>query len=123
MPVRQRIKRTADFQAVRQNGWKNGRSHFFLQILVQDAAQGNPVRKLGVIASRRVGNAVARNRCKRLMREVFRRCEDQLPHRCEVVMVARGECAKAGYKEVEADFLQLMERFNLWQARQTASSD
>lgn len=123
MPVRQRIKRTADFQAVRERGWKNGSSHFFLQILVQDVAQGAPSRKVGVIASRRVGNAVARNRCKRLMREVFRRCEGMLPHRCEVVMVARAECVKAGYQEVEADFLQLIERFNRWHERQTASSD
>lgn len=117
VPARQRIKRTADFEAVRASGWKNSSRHFFLQIDATPASAGFERRRLGVIASRRVGNAVVRNRCKRLMREVFRRRQELLPAHCDVVMVARSECAEAGYSEVESSFVGLAERFNKWHAK------
>jgi len=45
--------------------------------------------RLGVVASKRVGNAVARNRGKRLVREWFRRCET-LPEADVVVILRSG---------------------------------
>jgi ribonuclease P protein component len=47
--------------------------HFLLlasKRAVQECASG---ARFGIVASRKVGNAVVRNRCKRLLRELFRR--------------------------------------------------
>jgi ribonuclease P protein component len=41
--------------------------------------------RFGIVASRKVGNAVVRNRCKRLLRELFRR--HTLPNDVDVVVV------------------------------------
>jgi ribonuclease P protein component len=45
--------------------------------------------RLGVVASRKVGPAVARNRAKRLVREAFRRNPDIFPKDLDVVIVVR----------------------------------
>ncbi len=45
--------------------------------------------RLGVVASRRVGNAVQRNRAKRLLREVYRRRRSGFYGPFDVVLVAR----------------------------------
>lgn len=65
--------------------------------------------RLGIVASRRVGGAVIRNRAKRRLREIFRR---DLPSRAaaasrafDVVAIARRELVDAPFAAAEADFV------------------
>lgn len=55
------------------------------------AVPGDGLARVAVVASRRVGNAVTRNRAKRVLREAAR----QLPWRpaTDVVLIARAACA------------------------------
>ena len=48
-----------------------------------------PPARLGVVASRKVGPAVTRNRAKRLVREVFRRNPSVFPAGFDVVVIVR----------------------------------
>ena len=66
-----------------------------------------PVRRLGVVTSRRVGNAVARNRARRLMREVYRLNKHKLKDHVELIMIARPSIKGKSYQEVESDALRL----------------
>jgi ribonuclease P protein component len=45
---------------------------------------------LGVVASRKIGNAVQRNRAKRLVREAFRATRDLFAPGLDIVVIVRG---------------------------------
>lgn len=60
--------------------------------LIVYAAQnelGHP--RLGLVVSKKVGNAVARNRWKRVLREAFRLQQHELPQSLDFVVLPRGK--------------------------------
>lgn len=59
-----RLRRSSDLQQVRRDG--SGWHHPLIVLLVK-TNQGDESR-FAFVAGRRIGNAVVRNRCKRLMR-------------------------------------------------------
>jgi ribonuclease P protein component len=67
---------------------------------------GGPADRLGIVASRRVGGAVERNRAKRRVRDVFRRrARPEGQRALDVVVIARPELVRADFAVVQADFL------------------
>lgn len=56
--------------------------------------------RFAVIASRRVGGAVSRNRCKRRLRELFRLHQHDLPPLCDLVFIARRRLLASTWPEV-----------------------
>lgn len=83
-PKRLRLLRSSEFERVFAARNSVGNSHFVLYGVANDV--GYP--RLGITVSRRVGNAVARNRWKRLLREVFRLAQHELPN-LDLVCVVR----------------------------------
>jgi ribonuclease P protein component len=55
-------------------------------LIVHGVRNGTAQSRLGISVSRRVGNAVHRNRWKRLIREAFRRQQAELPHGLDLVV-------------------------------------
>lgn len=75
-PKRLRLLRASEFERVFATRNSVGNAHFVLY----GAANEVGFARLGITVSRRVGNAVARNRWKRLLREAFRLSQHALPN-------------------------------------------
>jgi ribonuclease P protein component len=69
--------------------------------------------KLGVVTGKRIGNAVARSRARRLLRESFRLHQHELSRPVELVLVARNSIAGRDFAGVEKDFLAVLHRASL----------
>jgi len=80
----QHLRRGADFEAIRAHSTGRVCAAFRLRLRLADTG----TRRLGVIASKRIGDAVARNRAKRLLREAFRNAQDILPPSCDILLIA-----------------------------------
>jgi ribonuclease P protein component len=64
--------------------------------------------------SKRVGNAVTRNRIKRYMREAVRQQLPQLHGGWDILLIARERAARASYQEIEDAILDLLRQSHLW---------
>ncbi len=105
VPASQRLRKQSEFQQIRSRGTRIHCGSFIFQCLQREAETSQECR-LSVIASRRVGNAVKRNRGKRVFREIFRRHQGALPPRCDVVVVLRSSYDSHSYADLEARFLR-----------------
>jgi ribonuclease P protein component len=96
----QRVRRRGEFQKVFDRGV---RVHGRYVTLLMAPAPGEHSR-LGIVASKKLGAAVARNRAKRLIREVFRRSTPHAGGCLDVVVIPRRELFDASYSSLETDF-------------------
>ncbi len=72
-------------------------------------ANGLPHGRLGIIASRRVGGAVQRNRAKRLIRELFR-LNKPAESGWDLVVIPKTDLLDADFTAIEADFRNICQR-------------
>jgi ribonuclease P protein component len=94
-----RLRRRAEFQRVFETGFRvHGR---FLTLVAAPNRGG--VARLGIVASRKLGDAVRRNRAKRLIREIFRQVNEARPG-LDVVVIPRRELFDAAYASLDTDF-------------------
>ena len=64
--------------------------------------------RLGVTVSRRIGNAVQRNRVKRLVREFFRLHRSELQPAHDLLIIARAGAEKLSFKDVESELARTL---------------
>lgn len=74
LPKEARLLKRAQFLTVSEQGTKV-HTGSFLAIVLKGKAHNN---RIGITVSKKVGNAVARNRIKRLIREYFRHNKDKM---------------------------------------------
>ncbi len=116
----QHIRTTREFDVVRQQGKRRDCGAFLLHMHVfTESDRPESVRRLGVVASRRVGNAIRRSRAKRLLREVFRLNQEVLPVNCDVVLMARAAIRNFDFATLQRRFCAAIHQLTLEGAKTT----
>ncbi|MFC5355936.1 ribonuclease P protein component [Azospirillum himalayense] len=114
-----RLKRRPEFLAVAGTRRKHVAPGLILQVRRHDERQrpapGEPPIRLGLTASRKVGNAVVRNRARRRLREAARQI--LIAHAApghDFVLVARAATAERPWTELVGDLIAALKRLGLW---------
>lgn len=92
--ARDRIRKRSEFRTIQDAGHRVVSPAFVFLLgrspaSEQGGASNAPRQRLGITASRRVGNAPQRNRAKRLLREAFRCVRAGLPGGLDLVVIVR----------------------------------
>ena len=97
------LKKNADFQ----NVYRNGKSYANKYLVMYVLENNKEINRLGISASKKVGNSVVRHRFARLVRESYRLHENIFNSGLDIVVVARKDAASVGYYEIESALLHL----------------
>ena len=101
----ERLRRRPEFLTVQRRGVRTRGRFVTLFILPND----RDVSRLGIIATRRLGGAVRRNRAKRLTREIFRLNKGRPG--VDVVVMPRPGFSDASFATLEADYRTVLHRY------------
>ncbi len=103
----ERLLTKADFDRVFEQGTSAGNKRLIIHWRANDL--GHP--RLGLVVSKRFGNAVARNKWKRRIRDIFRRNKAAAGARDVVVLPGKRDEAKlADHNELQEAVLALLKR-------------
>jgi ribonuclease P protein component len=87
LPKRHLLRTTSEFDRVYRSGKRFRGDGFSLIVLANHLEHS----RLGISVSRKAGNAVRRNRIKRLVREAFRLSRNVYPQGADIVLTVRSD--------------------------------
>ncbi|GMV99843.1 MAG: hypothetical protein AMXMBFR84_09820 [Candidatus Hydrogenedentota bacterium] len=105
-PKAERLRRKTDFDRVYTDGRKCVGT-CFICFATRQEGQG---RKFGCTVSRKVGDAVTRNRVKRYLREVYRTHRARISDDVHLVFVARPAAAELDFHQCQQAIRRLLEK-------------
>jgi ribonuclease P protein component len=113
LPKKLQLRATADYAAVFDARTREGRG----PLTTYAKPNGLPHARLGMSVSRKVGNAVRRNRIRRLIRESYRLMQHDFPCGYDLVIVVRPHdpLALADYQRLLSGMA--VKLHNVWRKR------
>ena len=92
----ERVRKRQDYLRIYEQGTRRYSQRFTIIICPNPTG----IRRLGMTVSKKAGNAVQRNRIKRLLREFFRLNKFRLPAAQDVVIIAKKGILPLTYSDV-----------------------
>jgi len=106
------LRKRAEFLSVAASGRKWVAPSFILQI--GPAHDAGSVVRYGLTASRKVGNAVARNRARRRLRALAREVLVHAVPEHDYVLIARDTAKEAAFDAMRQEMIKGMKRLKVW---------
>lgn len=102
-----RIKKNKEFQTVFQNGKSMANRQFVIYVLNKPEQE---FFRIGLSVSKKIGNAVTRNRVKRLIKQFFLEYKLNIYPGKDYVIIARNPAAEMNYEEVKKSLLHVCKK-------------
>lgn len=103
------LRKNKQFRLVYRYG-KSWANRLAVLYVLPQSKQNLSQRRVGFVAGKKVGGAVARNRAKRLLREAYRLLQPQLQQGYDMVIVGRSSLIQANCQSVQKALLDLFHR-------------
>jgi ribonuclease P protein component len=103
----ERLLSRKDFLRVSREASQRVDTGNFLVLMVKNQHDHN---RLGITITKKIGNAVTRNRLKRVIREFYRHYKHRLPQGFDVVIIARSGAADLTHEQVRLQLQTLTKR-------------
>jgi ribonuclease P protein component len=103
-PKKERLLNRADFVNLNRLGERHHTRHFTLTI----KKNGLGITRLGITATKKVGNAVKRNRIKRLIREFFRLNKSKFPQGYDIVIAAKKNASYLDKRKAKEELAEVI---------------
>jgi len=104
MNIDMRIKDSREFESIIKTGKKIANSYFV--IYYKERKMLFP--RFGVTLSKKFGNAVKRNRYKRILREIIRNNQKQFKKNYDYIIIMKKSCENIEYKVIVKKLLALL---------------
>jgi ribonuclease P protein component len=102
-----RISQKKDFDYVLKHGKRFKCTAFTLIITYNN----HPANRLGIRMSKKIGNAVVRNKIKRRLKEIFRLTQHMLKHHLDIVIIPHNAIREKSYHELHEEYIHQMNIF------------
>ena len=103
--------------------YRRGKEYAGGYTVVYAKKNGLTKNRIGIIAGKAVGNAVVRNRAKRLIREAARLNAERIKTGYDMVIIARGRCAGQDFSKVQRDLLFVLRKLELLKDEKNTDMD
>ena len=103
------LKQNSDFRAV----YARGKSAVSPRAVLYCRKNRRKQNRVGFTVSRKLGNAVTRNRVRRRLREIMRLHADELLKGWDLILVARTRAVNSDYGKLEGDVLRCLDQLHL----------
>ena len=103
-----RLLTKQDFLTVKSSSNKIRTRFFWGQ--VSCSVDTNHIARLGIITTRKLGDAHLRNRARRLVRELFRKNVCKIKNSVSIIVLPRKEVLEIDYKILELEFIAFLQK-------------
>ena len=104
MNIIQRLKSNREFRNVYDTG-KSFANKYVVIFFVKNNLDYN---RIGVSATKKLGNSVLRNKTRRRIKEAYRLNQDKVRQGYDIVFLTRANAKNTSYKEIESAILHIL---------------
>lgn len=100
------LNRNCDFKRL----YYKGKSYTNPALVVYLKPNGAGICRIGITVSKKIGNAVERNRCKRIIRAAFRNIAPQIKGNWDFIFVSRAKTKYVKSTDIEKIMIEILQK-------------
>lgn len=115
-----RIKKNKEFQEVFQKGKSFANRQFIVYVLKKT---DQPHFRIGLSVSKKIGNAITRNRIKRYIRQSFLELKEQIHSGSDYVIIARKPTVDMDFHEVKKSLTHVLKVARVFKNKELGNNE